>query len=58
MLHAIGLDAESARNRHRWSPLVIEREDLMNNSVHQARWLLAPIFVVSIAFLAIGMIVG
>lgn len=30
----------------------------MNKSVHQARWLLAPIFVVSIAFLAIGMIVG
>lgn len=30
----------------------------MENSVHQARWLLAPVFAVSIAFLAIGIIVS
>ncbi|RWO51380.1 MAG: hypothetical protein E5Y10_18835 [Mesorhizobium sp.] len=28
------------------------------NSVHRARWLLAPVFAVSIAFLAIGMVVS
>jgi hypothetical protein len=30
----------------------------MEKSVHQARWLLAPVLAVSITFLAIGMIVS
>ncbi|SDK44942.1 hypothetical protein SAMN05428953_115115 [Mesorhizobium muleiense] len=30
----------------------------MENSVHQAHWLLGPVFPVSIAFLAIGMVVS
>jgi hypothetical protein len=34
------------------------QEETMENSVHQARWLLAPVFAVSITFLAIGIIVS
>jgi hypothetical protein len=30
----------------------------MENSVRQARWLLAPVFAVSIVFLAIGMAIS
>lgn len=30
----------------------------MEKSVYQARWLLAPIFAVSMTFLAIGMLVN
>ncbi|WP_292160540.1 hypothetical protein, partial [Mesorhizobium sp.] len=40
-----------------WSLLVVSsREEPMENSIHEARWLLGTVFAVSITFLAIGVI--
>lgn len=55
----IGPKEASDRNRFRPGGFLSQiQEALMHDSIHQARWLLAPLFVIAFGFPAIGFLIG